>query len=74
MTCLFNGQIQMNTDNIRRREIRLEDSFHEAKISEPAPNVCVGRKCNAKMGKNDDQTTSEDDLARERTATQYREG
>ncbi len=64
----------MNEPNVQLGQIRLEDSFYEAKIHEPAePNV-FRCKCNAKVEQNDEKPTIENVLPVARNATKFRQG
>ena len=64
----------MDENNVMIGQIRLEDSFYEAKILEPIPHNCVRYKRYPEMEKNDIQPKGEDLLPVPRTGTEFREG
>jgi hypothetical protein len=55
-------------------QIRLEDSFYEAKILQPIPPNCVRYKRYPEMEKNDKLAKSEDLLPVQGVGTEFREG
>lgn len=64
----------MNEHNVRKGQIRLEEAFDEAKISEPISPNCVRYKRYPEMEQNDGQPKSSDLLPVSGTGTEYREG
>ena len=64
----------MNENNIRLGEIRLEDSFYEAKISEPNPLYQSKSRRKKGMEQNDGQRESEDLFPIQGDREKYREG
>ena len=63
----------MQKNNVKIGEIRLEDSFDEAKIFEPIPLRSFGDKCHASMENNDDIPEGQNGCFVPRTGTVYRE-
>lgn len=64
----------MDEHNVKLGQIRLEEAFHEAKISEPVAPNCVRYKRYPEMEKNDKLAKSEDLLPVQGVGTEFREG
>lgn len=64
----------MDENNVKKGEIRLEDSFYEAKIHEPIPPGCIRYHRYAEVEQNDSNSKTENLLPIQRTGEEYREG
>ncbi len=64
----------MLEDNVKYGEIRLEDTFHEAKIIEPIPPNCIRMYRYPDVEKHDHDTEGKNLLPIQGAGTHYRQG
>jgi hypothetical protein len=64
----------MNEHNVKKGQIRLEEAFNEAKISEPIPFHSSKSRNKKSVEDHDSQPESSDMLPVQGDRTEYREG